>query len=74
MKDTEGLARLAAELKRLSEVVMAVRNDALFNGEDERDLQACPPLAEQHALLALSALETAARHFTLASYLTAQGQ
>lgn len=52
-----------AVLAVMAEAASKLRTDALFGIKDE---DATDPVAEQHYLLALSFLETAAHHFTLA--------
>ena len=58
------MATLNLDPDDLEKRVEELRNDALF---DEGDT-VLTPIAEQHYLLAVSALETAMRHFKLAGY------
>ena len=72
MIDREGLGRIAANLETMAKAAESTRTEALFG--EEIGLELCPPLAEQHALLAIAALETAERHFRLAALLTKRGE
>jgi hypothetical protein len=52
------------DLEESVKAVETLRGQLLFDGA----LDALPPITEQHYLLALSALEQAQRHLTLALY------